>query len=67
MFGLLNEVKEDSAAEPEKPLCLTFDVVGAVLYPAPGKAVSMYANAKAACLTIAEQWPNLPPPPGAVI
>lgn len=67
MFGLLNDVKEEEVAEPEKPLCLTLDVVGAVLYPAPGKAVSMYANAKAACLTIAEQWPNLPPPPGAVI
>lgn len=67
MFGLLNDVKEEPAAEPEKALCLTLDAVGAVLYSAPGKAVSMYANAKAACLTIAEQWPNLPPPPGAVI
>lgn len=67
MFGLLNEVKEEPASEPEKALCLTLDVVGAILYPAPGKSVSMYANAKAACLTIAEQWPNLPPPPSAVI
>lgn len=67
IFGLLNEVKEEEAADPDKPLCLTLDVVGAVLYPAPGKSVSMYANAKAACMTIAEQWPNLPPPPGAVI
>lgn len=67
MLGLLGDAKDEPAAEPEKALCVTFDIVGAILYPAPGKAVSMYANAKAACLTIAEQWPNLPPPPGAVI
>ncbi len=66
IFGLIGEVREDDAAEPEKGLCLTLDVVTGILYPAPGKAVTMWANTKAACMTIAEHWPNLPPPPKAI-
>lgn len=65
IFGLLGEVKEEEAAEPDKPICLTLDVVTGKLYEAPSKAITMYANTKAACQSIAEQWPNLPPPPGA--
>lgn len=66
IFGLLADVKDEEAAEPEKELCLTFDVTAGKLYVAPGKAVTMYANTKAACQSISEQWSNLPPPPGAV-
>lgn len=67
IFGLLGDVKDEEAAEPEKELCVTFDVTSGTLYVAPGKAVTMYANTKAACQSIAEQWPNLPPPPSAVL
>jgi hypothetical protein len=67
IFGLLGEVKEDEAAEPEKILSVTLDVMTGTLYPAPGKSVSMYANTKAACQTIGEQWSNLPPPPKAIL
>jgi hypothetical protein len=67
IFGLLGDVKDEEAAEPEKELCLTFDVMAGKMYIAPGKAVTMYANTKAACQSIAEQWPNLPPPSGAIL
>jgi hypothetical protein len=35
--------------------------------PAPGSAITMFANMKAACQTIAERWPNVPPPKGAIL
>ena len=66
IFGLLGEVKDEDAAEPDKAISLTLDVVTGRLYDAPGSAVTMYANTKAACQSIAEQWPNLPPPAGAI-
>jgi hypothetical protein len=65
IFGLIGESKEEPAAEADKPLCLTLDVITGTMFVAPSKSASMYANAKAACQSIAEQWPNLPPPKGA--
>ncbi len=67
MFGLFCDIKDDLEGVPDKSLCLILDVQSGILYPAPGASVSMFANMKAACATIAERWPNIPPPKGAVL
>ena len=67
IFGLIDESREEQAAEADKSLCLTLDVITGTMFVAPSRSTSMYANTKAACQSIAEQWPNLPPPKGAVL
>lgn len=57
----------EDEAEPECKLCLTLDVVTGVFHSAPTDAVSRFANMTAGCATIAEMWPAIKPPPGAVI
>lgn len=66
-FGLLKEYDSEEGAEVDKAICVTLDAFTGVLYPAPGAAASMYANMKAACASIAERWPNIKPPSGAVL
>jgi hypothetical protein len=66
MFGLLGEHADEEGSQPEKSLCLTLDGVTGKLHPAPGTAISDFANMKAACQTIAERWPNIPQPPKAI-
>jgi hypothetical protein len=66
-FGIFKDYLKDEGSEPDRSICVTFDTVTGILYPAPGNAVTMFANMKAACQTIAERWPNIPPPKGAVI
>jgi hypothetical protein len=66
-YGLLRDQFAEEGAEADKTICVTLDAYSGVLYPAPGSAVSMFANMKAACQTIAERWPNIPPPKNAVI
>jgi hypothetical protein len=67
IFGLLGEHSDEEGSEPEKSLCITLDAFSGKLYPAPGDAVTNFANMKAACKSIAERWPNIPPPEGAVL
>lgn len=66
-FGLLKEYLAEEGTEPDKGICVTLDAFAGLLYPAPGKSISMFADMKAACATIAERWPNIPPPKGAII
>jgi hypothetical protein len=66
-FGLLREYAPEEGSEVDKTICVTLDAFTGELYPAPGASVSMFANMKAACLTIAERWPNIKPPKGAII
>jgi hypothetical protein len=66
-FGLLCEIADEEGAEPDKPLCLTLDAYSGNIHPAPGASPSMFANMKAACQTIAERWPNIGPPAGAIL
>lgn len=66
-FGLLKESFVEEGAEADKSICVTLDAFSGTVFPAPGNAVTMFANMKAACQTIAERWPNIPPPKGAVI
>lgn len=68
LFGCLQmtETVEDGA-EPEHALCLTVDAHGGVAHPAPSDAIRRFQNMKAACASIAERWPNVPPPPKAIL
>ncbi len=66
-FGMLKEYLAEEGTEPDKSICVTLDAFSGELYPAPGKTVSMFADMKAACASIAERWPNIPPPKNAVI
>lgn len=54
-------------AEPAHGLCVTIDAYSGVSYPAPTDAVRKFQNMKAACASIAERWPNIQPPPKAVL
>ena len=67
LFGLLSLPGMADGDEPELKLCLTVDAYEGVCYPAPTNAISCFNNAEAACATIAERWPNVSPPPGAII
>jgi hypothetical protein len=67
ILGMLGEHADEDGAEPDKPLCVTVDCQTGETYPALGSAVSMFANMKAACQSISERWPNIPPPEGAVL
>jgi hypothetical protein len=66
-FGILKEYDAEEGAEADKTICVTLDAFTGELYPAPSSAVSMFTNMKAACQTIAERWPNIKPPKGAVL
>lgn len=66
-FGILKEYLVEDGAEADKSICVTLDAFTGSLYPAPGSAITMFANMKAACQSIAERWPNVPPPKGAII
>jgi hypothetical protein len=65
LLGFLRALAADGE-EPEDKLCLTLDAYAGILYQAPTDAVSRFNNAKAACASIAERWPNISPPPDAI-
>jgi hypothetical protein len=67
LFGYLKLTNLDESAEAEHKLCLTVDAYTGICYPAPTDAVSRFNNMKAACATIAERWPMIEPPPGAIL
>lgn len=66
ILGYLNDVSTDQDVTPHRNLCITIDAYTGKCHPAPGNSVSRYQNMKAACLTIAERWPNIAPPDGAI-
>jgi hypothetical protein len=67
LFGLLSLPGMADGDEPELKLCLTVDAYMGVCHAAPTNAISCFNNAEAACATIAERWPNIAPPPGAIV
>ncbi len=67
IFGILRDISDKDAEEVDKPLCVTVDAFTGTVYPADGKAATSYLNMKAALASIAERWPNIKPPPGAVL
>ena len=67
IFGFLRAIQEDEAAEADKALCITLDAYQAATYEAPGNAVYLFNEMKAACAAIAERWPAIKPPKNAVL
>ncbi|MCA1527358.1 hypothetical protein [Bradyrhizobium yuanmingense] len=67
VFGLLKNHLKEEGAEADRSICVTLDAFSGELYPAPGNSVTIFENMKAACQTISERWPNIPPPKGAII
>ncbi len=67
LMGYLGQDALQDNAQPEGKLCLTIDAYLGVCHPAPSDAVRRFQNMQAACATIAERWPNVPPPSGAVL
>ncbi len=67
LFGYLSTVPPEDGAESEQKLCLTVDAYSGIAFAAPTDSTSRFQNMKAACETIKEWWPNITPPPGAVL
>ncbi len=67
-FGYLKAKLEQGLAEvdPEKELCVTFDVWTGVAHAAPGNAIYRFNEVRAACAGIAQRWANIEPPAGAI-
>lgn len=67
-FGFLKTKLEQGLSEtdPERELCLTFDVWTGATYPAPGNSVYRFNEVRAVCAGIAQRWDNIQPPAGAV-
>lgn len=65
-FGYFRTMPVFEEYEPEKQLCVTVDAVTGGITPAPGKSVYMFNEIKAACAAIAERWPAMQAPVGAV-
>ena len=67
LFGYLNLVGVEPDATPEHKLCLTIDAYSGKAHSAPTDSARRFHNMESACATIAEWWPNVKPPAGAVI
>ena len=67
LHGYLGVIGVEPGAEVEHKLCLTIDAYSGIAHPAPTNSASRFQNMEAACATIAERWPNIEPPPGAVL
>ncbi|HEY5081088.1 MAG TPA: hypothetical protein VII91_04050 [Bauldia sp.] len=53
--------------EVELALRLAVDAYSGIAHPAPTDSVRRFNNIEAACASIRERWPNIEPPPGAVL
>ena len=67
IFGFLRTIQEAEAAEAERELCLVLDAYTGEIHPAPGNAVYLFKEMKAACADIAERWPVIKPPKNAIL
>jgi hypothetical protein len=67
MFGLLKGPLKEEGSEADRSICVTLDAFSGEIYGAPGNSITVFENMKAACQTISERWPNIPPPKGAVM
>lgn len=67
LLGYLTDTNSNENETPEGKLCVTVDAYSGKVHAAPGNAKHRYNQVVSACATIAEWWPNLKPPPGAVI
>src|SRR5262249_1520449 len=67
ILGILRGQPTDDGSEPDPALCIVVDAYKGIIYQAPGNATSRFHNVKAACNSIAERWPAIKPPPGAIL
>lgn len=66
LYGYLGFVGVEDGAEVEHKLCLAIDAYIGIAYSAPTNSAGRFRDMEAACATIAERWPNIAPPPGAI-
>jgi hypothetical protein len=67
IFGYMSTLNGADMSEAERTLCITLDAHTGVCHGAPGNAVYLFKNMKAACATIGEWWPAIKPPKNAVL
>ena len=67
LLGYLNATVDDEGLRPDPDLCLTLDLFTGTAHPAPGRSKTLLNQMEAACRTITERWPNIAPPPKAVL
>jgi hypothetical protein len=67
LLGLLAKTNANEDAEPEGKLCVTIDAYTGNRHLAPTNAVTRFKEAESACATIAQLWPTIKPPEGAVL
>lgn len=67
VFGFLDGLPVEDESDPEKKLCLTVCAYSGKATEAPSNSIYLYKEMKAACAAIADQWPNIEPPPNAVL
>jgi len=66
LFGYVG-LAPSEAADTDYGLCVTVDAYSGACYSAPTNSVSRFKHMESACATIAERWPNIAPPPGAIL
>jgi hypothetical protein len=66
LFEYLMRTGIDPDVSPEHKLCVTFDVFKGECHLAPTNSKNRFRNMEAACASIAEQWPNIKAPSGAI-
>lgn len=67
LLGMLANTNANEEAEPEGKLCVTLDAYTGGCHLAPTNAVTRFKEAEAVCATIAQLWPTIKPPDGAVL
>lgn len=67
LFGYLSAIEAEKDAQPECKLCVAINAYSGSIYAAPSDAVSRFHEMETACATIAERWPTIAPPSGAVL
>ncbi len=67
LLGYLRALDGAPGGEPDGKLCLVLDAQSGALHAAPGDAARRFGQIAAACASIAERWPNVAPPAGAVL
>jgi hypothetical protein len=66
MFGYLGKHGPREGGKPDRGLCLTLDCYSGEIHHAPGDSTYRFKEMAAVCSAIAERWPAITPPPGAV-
>jgi hypothetical protein len=67
LHGFLKSTVPEDEGTSDLKLCLTIDAFTGACFSAPTDAVRCFNNMTAACASIAERWPNIAPPKGAVL